>query len=386
MHHSEKHIAEREFHMRETNTFVIEPAITNKNHNNSIKYFDFGVSSRLLTERLKREIPSDDSSEIAMAKYMRYQHENQAFKIKFDKISEDGDLSALIDGITFILFNQNSSGMPLFDASDRKERAERLVFEYSVTIASIDEEGKCVILNGCPDSRSLVVMQINDILHANKEAALKATQQAKERVDSFINTEHARFAKMSEESVERFRLQRTNEEITFGYKLAGIELITVPARVTKVEDNFLICDIMGYDIPAKLFRNDWSYTAIGKLINYVQPGETIDVCIKGRSDNKTAGGKLYENKALYLVTRLPLLENPWDNLTVKKDDTIKVTCVSIKRNCWFGTVNGMEIEVYGEYAQERGITVRLGETYLCHVYKCDPEMRTIKVRPIEHLR
>lgn len=369
--------------------FGVDSAVVNKGHNDNGPYYNFGVSSRLVNEQLQKSANASavNETEVQLATYKELASSGKVFSMTFDKISESGDLSSVVNGVTVTLPNKGADGKVLFNSADRNERAERLVLAYSVKVISVDEDAKSVTLATLRlNNRDVVIKKIDSVLAANKAIAAKVTQAAKDRVDSYMEQESAKFAKMSPASVDRFRLTRTNEEITNGYRLAGIELITVPARVTKVEDKFLICDIMGFNIPGKLFRNDWSFHANGNLATYVQLGDVIDVCIKGLNNNKTAGGKLNENKAIYLVTRLPLLDNPWEHLELKKDDDIKATCVDIKKNCWFGSVNGTELEVYGEYAQENGITVRLGETYLCHVYRCDAEMRSIRVRPIKHLK
>ncbi len=383
MHHSEKHIAEREFNMRETNTVVIEPAITNKNHDSNITYFDFGVTSKLKRERTEEMNLVAEQKDV-LAIYREYKESSESFTLIFDKISENGDLSLIKDGVVLFLPNMDSKGRALFNPTEREARLERLSLSYPVQVKEINEAENLVTLSTRRlDDRSIVVDKINGFLNANKETAERIKRHAKDRVRYYIKAEREKFVKMSEKTVERYRLQRTNEEIVKGYKRSGLDLITVPAKVKKVEEGFLICDIMGLNIPAKMYKNEWSYTMVGSLENRVQPGDVIDVCVYARSNNKTAGGKLDENKALYLVTRLPLIENPWDHLVVKKDDCVKVTCTAVRATSWYGIINGMELEVYGEYAQDRGITVRLGDTYICHVYRCAPEMRTIRVRPIE---
>ncbi len=367
--------------------YEIESAITNTAHDSSIKYFDFGVNSKLLDERLRSEVSGNEKVADTIEKYKELKTKKKPFNTTFEKISTNGDLSSVINGVTIILPNRTPEGGFLFNPSDRNDRAERLGLSYSVKVETIDEENNLVTLSTFRlDNRSLVIDKIDSVLRSNRDKAEKATLAAKERVDAYMQQHASKFEKMSKSNASRFRLTHTNEEILKGYELAGIKLITVPARVTKVEEKFLICDIMGFNIPAKLFRNDWSFYTYGPLSAYAHPGDVIDVCIKGVNNNKAAGSKSADNKALYTVTRLPLFKNPWENLSVKKDDDIKVTCVDRKDTCWFGKVEGLELEVYGEYNSERGIKIILGEQYLCHVYKCDAEMRTIKVRPFEQIK
>lgn len=366
--------------------FGVTAAVSNEVQPDNIIYFDFGVRSKLVSQQLKKASETVDASAEQLAKFTALKEEKKTFSITFDKITENGDLSTVIDGVKVVLPNKTSDGHLLFDASDREKRADRLVLSYNVKVLSINEEEKCVILETLRlNNRELVIKRIDKELASTKAIAAKAVESAKARVDAYIEQEAAKFAKMSKANVDKFRLIRTNEEIIRGYQMAGIELITVPARITKVEQNFLICDIMGFGIPGKLFKNDWSFHTNGNLNAVANVGDVIDVCIKGLNNNKTAGGKLEENKALYLCTRLPLLENPWENLDIQRNDDIKVKCTNIKATCWFGMANGTELEVYGEFAEDREIQVVLGETYLCHVYKCDPEMRTVKVRPVNHI-
>ena len=217
---------------------------------------------------------------------------------------------------------------------------------------------------------------------------MEILNQVEKEVDRLMSGKLAEKVKMMKpRTSDNLRKQLIREKMTKESEKRGVEKIIVPARVVSVGKNGCVVDLLGIDIPGYVPKYFWSYVHVEDMRTVVKKGDVIDLCVLAYRTNKddTTLPISEEGVGMYLCSRLQLIDNPWDNLPYKVGDIIRVRCAQLKKHNYFGTIEGLNMQIYCEYP-DRGVPLRVieGEEYECKIYRIDVDSRLMKAKTLLH--
>lgn len=344
-----------------------------------MNYTDFGTTSALLKTTISNKAREEKKKGDRLEAYKNQFSNKEKLLLHFSRADKEGNMSLTDGDVTVLMPNRDETGIHIFKPI---YRSQRLQFQYECEIVAIDEKKKIVTVKSLRNTqREIVINKIEEVLAHTRKDNKKAYEKAVRDVERQLKDTEI---KASEKTLINLRHTRINEEYVKNLKAANVELVTAPALVTEVYQNYLSCDIMGLGIPARLSRYEWAYTFTGTLKNVVKVGDQIDITVKGKArPEKTETGT--KKTHLYTCSRLPIIDNPWDTMPYKVGDYVMVTCTDITSSGWFGNIDGYEQEIFVEFSDKSNIRVILGNKYECKIYRFNRETRSIKARIVSSI-
>lgn len=128
-----------------------------------------------------------------------------------------------------------------------------------------------------------------------------------------------------------------------------------------------------------LMCKKWSYEYVENLKDVLKKGDVLDVAIYCRN-------RLEKTDADYMVTRLCLIENPWNGIEDKvcAGDLVACRIVSKWKEGFSARIEGLDgIVAYVERPGDKGVQVKVGAYYTCKVSEMSGQHRLLKLNVIE---
>lgn len=158
--------------------------------------------------------------------------------------------------------------------------------------------------------------------------------------------------------------------------------VTVSAKVLSVfgdgsRSRAILCTKDGLRLV--MMCKKWSYEFVENLKDVLKPGDVLDVDIYCRN-------LLEKTPADYMVTRLTLIENPWESVEDKVHEADLITCrvVSKWKEGFSARIEGLPgIVAFVAPTEDKGKRLKVGEYYTCKVIEVSGSYRTLKLNVIE---
>ncbi len=158
--------------------------------------------------------------------------------------------------------------------------------------------------------------------------------------------------------------------------------VTVSAKVLSVfgdgsRSRAILCTKDGLRLV--MMCKKWSYEFVENLKDVLKPGDVLDVDIYCRN-------LLEKTPADYMVTRLTLIENPWESVEDKVHEADLITCrvVSKWKEGFSARIEGLPgIVAFVAPTEDKGKRLKVGEYYTCKVVEVSGSYRTLKLNVIE---
>ena len=157
--------------------------------------------------------------------------------------------------------------------------------------------------------------------------------------------------------------------------------VFVRAKVVYVDSvkQRVIVDIAGAGIRGYINIDEWRDSYVNSLRRLTKPGDIVNVVVLRKSKNRKLGYSCSRKQAVGGFA--------WKNIEERfpLKSAIKVKCMYLGKNEWFGSVDGLEdIDVYCQYPDEEdNITVSIGKEYICMVYNVSEADHQFRCRVIK---
>lgn len=136
-------------------------------------------------------------------------------------------------------------------------------------------------------------------------------------------------------------------------------------------------DISGVGVKGYITLKEWRESYIPNIWKAAELGSIIDIMIIGKQK---------DDLGYRCSRRLALADDVWAGIEKRfpLKAQVRIKCSYLGKNEWFGTIDGLsEIEVYCPYPDaEDDISIKLGEEYLCYVYKISEKDHQFRCRVI----
>lgn len=167
--------------------------------------------------------------------------------------------------------------------------------------------------------------------------------------------------------------------------LSSNKAVVVRCKVVYVDDKNkrVIVDLAGAGIKGHVPIEEWRNSYVYSLKKIVNVGDIITVAVIKKSPNTEIG---------YVCSRKKVTDiTCWDKIEERfpLDSAVKVKCVYLGKHEWYGSIDGLssEIEAYVPFPdEETGIVVKIGNEYMCRVYKVSESEHQLRCRVIKELK
>lgn len=134
-------------------------------------------------------------------------------------------------------------------------------------------------------------------------------------------------------------------------------------------------DISGVGVKGYITLKEWRESYIPNIWRAAELGSIIDIMIIGKQK---------DDLGYRCSRRLALADNVWSGIEKRfpLKAQVRIKCSYLGKNEWFGTIDGLpEVEVYCPYPDaEDDISIKLGEEYLCYVYRISEKDHQFRCR------
>ncbi len=168
--------------------------------------------------------------------------------------------------------------------------------------------------------------------------------------------------------------------------------IRVNGRIVSVKENRAIVDILNMGISGICYAREWKGTYTRDMRDFCKVGDIYDFEIIGKE-------KRY-NRQEYILSRRQITPDPWKQIPedlLEVGAVILVECVEKPKitdpknpnygkevSYWWGrSISVPDIEIQGNYLEDKHLTVLVGVTYKCRIKKLNLEKHEFQVTPFE---
>ena len=298
-----------------------------------------GLSGLFLGKQETIQASPDVEKEGKIGEYLKYLESGDYLTVAFTKVDAEGNLTVIDGDTTLFMPMDQINGKPY----DLRFKAQKLSDIYCVKVIEVDESGKRVFVS---------------------HQAARAEKQPE------IVTEIDRRLNLKRKSPIRIK----GKVVKIQSKEEHGELI----------DTGVWLDLGGVGLLGYIHISNWKPTYTQELRGQVKYGDIVEVIIQ---EKKLRSNQTYH----YVCSRKELMEDPWESKELNEKyhvgDIVRIRCLSLHSNHWFGEINGLEdIQVFTEYpSNNRNFPIIAGAEYMGKIYHMDTKERSLKARVFKAL-
>ncbi len=279
----------------------------------------------------------------------------------------------------------------LYDDEFRNESAA-LGRAYEVLVVAVDKKKREVTVSyraAYEVQRKIVCRNLSRLLNAQTECMNGVEKAVADALNEQMRHELRDVVSgMKSTNAHNLLAARRHEILIEKMNEWDNQWIVEPAVVKYVDSDKAYVDILGYNIPAVLPKQYFSFTHIARLNSLLSIGDIVDVAIFGTQRIASGYERGRHETKMYVVARTPLIDNPWSDLPLKVGDEIELLCTNKKADNWYGVICDKEnidsrlkdIEIECKNPKRMVRQVILGQTYPCIIYRIQKESRRIIAR------